>query len=465
MRSFWIVTTLACAAILAGCEVVRDARSAQRYCAAWGSAPAADNARPGAFALPDLVAFALTNRPSMFVRRLAVDDAHLALRSIAADAPLVSDQPWWTAVDASASFGHSESSRGAHRRLHGRTDGNAAGALSLDILVYDFGRNAAAAREQAENVIAAEQQLLDEGYAVFEEVADAYFTLLCSEDLLDVARAQVESCAARLKQAEDRLAAGEAQSLDVLRARLDLTQAQEDVVAEQNDVATARADLAVALGTDADAIPDLRAARPAPEGVFAATDASAAATTELALTNTPTMAVARAKLRAASARVDAAVADLKPNVSASLSLRWADPLWYWNWGVDAAQSLFTGWRRTTAVDRAVVQMESAAFEVDAAAQTLAHAIELAVAERDNAREACTTAEASVAQAKENFETVAEQYRLGEASRVDYTDAISSYAAAQGSRVRAFYRGQIAESKLFRLTGRLPVWGPDSEEAL
>ena len=157
-----------------------------------------------------------------------------------------------------------------------------------------------------------------------------------------------------------------------------------------------------------------------------------------------------------------AIADLKPNVSASLSLRWADPLWYWNWGVNAVESVFTGWRKTTAVDRAVVQMATAAQGVDAAAQSLAHDIELAVAERDNAREARVTAESSVAQAKENFETVAEQYRQGEASRVDYTDAIAAYADAQGSRITAFYRGQIAESKLFRLTGRLPVWGNSAD---
>ena len=30
------------------------------------------------------------------------------------------------------------------------------------------------------------QQLLDEGYAVFESVAEAYFTLLRNEDLLEV---------------------------------------------------------------------------------------------------------------------------------------------------------------------------------------------------------------------------------------------------------------------------------------
>ena len=388
MLSRRIIIACACAVALAGCETVHDARSAQRAMLAAHESPAPDPESRLAqleWTLPALVDFALTNRPAMVIRRLAVDDAHLALKTIAADAPLVSATPW-NAVDASASFGHSESSRGAHRRLHGRTDGNAAGALSLDILLYDFGRNRAEAEEQVENVLAAEQQLLDEGYAIFEEVSSAYFQLLRNGELLTVARAKVESCAAQ------------------------------------------------------------RAA-----------DAYA-----FALTNTPTMAMARAKLRAASARVDYAIADLKPNVSASLSLRWADPLWYWNWGVNAVESVFTGWRKTTAVDRAVVQMATAAQGVDAAAQSLAHDIELAVAERDNAREARVTAESSVAQAKENFETVAEQYRQGEASRVDYTDAIAAYADAQGSRITAFYRGQTAESKLFRLTGRLPVWGNSAD---
>ena len=466
MLSRRIVIACACAVALAGCETVHDARSAQRATLAAHESPAPDPESRLAqleWTLPALVDFALTNRPAMVIRRLAVDDAHLALKTIAADAPLVSATPW-NAVDASASFGHSESSRGAHRRLHGRTDGNAAGALSLDILLYDFGRNRAEAEEQVENVLAAEQQLLDEGYAIFEEVSSAYFQLLRNGELLTVARAKVESCAARLKQAEDRLAAGEAQSLDVLRARLDWTQAKEAVVAAQNDVAVAQADLAASLGLASTAGAPLPGAADSsgPQEIFEPTTEGAADAYAFALTNTPTMAMARAKLRAASARVDYAIADLKPNVSASLSLRWADPLWYWNWGVNAVESVFTGWRKTTAVDRAVVQMATAAQGVDAAAQSLAHDIELAVAERDNAREARVTAESSVAQAKENFETVAEQYRQGEASRVDYTDAIAAYADAQGSRITAFYRGQIAESKLFRLTGRLPVWGNSAD---
>ena len=48
-------------------------------------------------------------------------------------------------------------------------------------------------------------------------------------------------------------------------------------------------------------------------------------------------------------------------------------------------------------------------------------------------------------------------RLGEASRIDYTTAVSDYAVALGKRVKAFYEGQLAEAKIIRLTGAEPLY--------
>ena len=46
---------------------------------------------------------------------------------------------------------------------------------------------------------------------------------------------------------------------------------------------------------------------------------------------------------------------------------------------------------------------------------------------------------------------------GEASRIDYTDAVADYAAALGKRVKAFYEGQVAEARILRLTGGEPLY--------
>ena len=93
--------------------------------------------------------------------------------------------------------------------------------------------------------------------------------------------------------------------------------------------------------------------------------------------------------------------------------------------------------------------------LDEAEQNLSRDLAVAAAVRDNARESLVTARVEVRQAKENLDTVVAQYRLGEASRIDFTDAASGYARALGARAKAFYAGELAEAELIRLTGHVP----------
>ncbi len=459
----------ALAALAAGCSTVRAVRDARLEQKTWedrGTGKEAEKpsepVRLVGWKLPQLVDFAFANRPSMVRARLDVEDARLALKEVAADAPLLSSTPW-NSVDASVSLGHSEQSESDHHRLHGHTEGNGSGALSLDVLLYDFGRNAARARALAESVIAAEISAVDTGYSIFEEVSEGYFTLLENEALLEVAHVKAAEYREHVEQAELKLELGEAKEVDVLKARLDLAKAAQDVVSASNDVVTAGATLMAALGIDASMGDYASVLGPRELGLaktkrfFADTSDSAGTLFEFSSTNAPSMQVARARLRAASHQVDVAVADLYPSLSASLSVNWTDPLWYWRWGVSGVQSIFTGWRKTAAVERATLALDSAARDVESAELDLSSGLEHAVAERDNAVEALATARASVKRGKENLDTVREQFKVGDVSRVDYTDAAADYTGALGDRVKAFYRGQIAEARLYRLTGRKPKY--------
>ena len=466
MSTIRIFQVLALAAVFAGCgtyHAVREARDAQKAYAdrGMGTETSAEKIDLKGCNLAQLVDFALATRPTMVRARLAVEDARIALRQVAADAPLLSSTPWG-ALDAEASLGRSESSEPGHR-LHGKTDGSASGSLSLDSLIYDFGRNAAEARALSEEVIAAETSLISTGYSVFEEVAAAYFSLLRNEALFEVALTNKAEYAEHLEQAELRKEHGEAKELDVLKAKLDLAKAVQNVVAASNDVVTAGAELMAALGVDA-ASGDFRTVLgPRDVGLsqlfrsLADTSAGVSELYGIACTNAPLVQSARAHLRAASHEVDAAVANLYPTLSASIALNWADPLWYWRWGVNGAMSLFTGWRKTAAVERATIALDSAAHGVDSAELELSREIELAVAERDNAIEALAAARSSVRSGRENLDTVREQYLVGDVSRIEFTAAVSGYASSLGDRVRAFYRGQIAEAKLFRVVGRWPEY--------
>lgn len=449
---------------VSGCCTVFTARQAQQAVldkAKGAPAKVAGRLDLSDCSLKELVQFALTNRPSMASAVLAVVDARLALREIAADAPLVSYSPW-TSPHLGISGGHSESSM-PDSPIKWRTDGSASAGLSLDILIYDFGRNAARARAQVERVIAAERDLVRTGYDVFTDVSGAYFNLMQCDALLAVAVTNETEFALHLQEAEDRLAAGEAMKLDVTRARSNLFQAHEDVIVASNNVVTAGAELMKALGVDASrgTRDEVYPAFADPLAVmmcgFAGTRYGVVEAFELARTNSPAVSIARAQLRAASRQVDYAIADLMPSVSAEVGVSWANPLWAWHWGVSAAQSIFTGFRKTTAVDRAVVAMERAATAVDEVEQQLSLDLETAIAVRDNAVKKLETARMTVVQAREDLRLVKQQYQEGEASRVDFTSAATSYAQALGSRSVAFYTGQRAEAALFALVGRLPEY--------
>lgn len=450
-----------------GCKAVKDARDEQVEASSMMSETAAAKTefapvRLSSTSLSNLVAFAMTNRPAMVSAALAVKDARLQLKSIAADAPLASKTPW-SALDASLSLGYSESSTAEHFDDFDTSTsrGSLSGSISLDLLIYDFGRNDARLRAAAERVIAAELELIQEGYKVFYEVASAYFTLMRNEALCEVASTNIMQYATHLAQAEARFEQGYAQRLDILRAKLDLARAQEGAVAASNDVDVAGANLIAYLGINASqgshysvlggrlgglsrVMRGFNDSTGTVESVFAD-----------ARINAPALKVARARLRAASADVDYAIADLKPNISASLSLNWTDPLWLWRWGLSGVQSLFTGWRKTTALERATLALQISENQVSSAELLLSRNLEVAIAERDNAREAENTAYESLVQAKENLDTVLSQFEVEEVSRIEFTDAVSSYTEALGNRVKSFYRGQIAEAALFELIGSVP----------
>lgn len=458
---------------LAGCKAIENARTRQDEASSLMLESAAakcesDPLRLSSTSLQDLVSFAMTNRPAMVSAALAVADARLQLKAIAADAPLASKTPW-AAIDANLSFGYSESSSAEHFDDFDTSTArsSASGSLSVDLLLYDFGRNSARQRAAAEKVVAAELELIQEGYKVFYEVSSAYFTLMCNEALCEVASTNIMQYASHLAQAESRLEQGYAQKLDILRAKLDLARAQENAVAASNEVAVAGANLVAYLGINAarGRHYDVLGGRLGGlERVMRGFDGSSGTVESLfadARINAPALKVARARLRAASADVDYAVADLKPNISASLSLNWTDPLWLWRWGLSGVQSLFTGWKKTTALERATLALQIAENQVSSAELLLSRNLEVAVAERDNAREAENTARESLVQAKENLETVLSQYEVEEVSRIEFTDAVSSYTEALGNRVKSFYRGQIAEAALFELIGAVPRFNEEN----
>ena len=368
-----------------GCDTIRRAREAQAEVAqAAGDAggtpasqlrarrPATPNEGPATpkdgrvdlrgLRLVDYVAWAMNHRPSIEAAHLAVSNAVLELARVTSDRDLQ--------VNLSSGYSQATANRTSHFSGH-QNRGKFTSDVSLDLLIYDFGRIAARERQARAKLVAAQRDLADAEFAVFNDVAKAYFTLLRNDALLEVARTNEFQYAEHLRQAESLLAEGEVKKLDVLKARVDLSDARLAAINASNEVVTAGATFIRALGLSAD-----RATRA--DVMAVATDALAsskfdlpsttygtAEALDLARTNAPSLMVLRAKLRAASAEVDYAIADLFPSLSFSSALSFADPTWNWSWGFRAVQSLWDGLRKRTLVDEAVVAMEMARVALEA----------------------------------------------------------------------------------------------------
>ena len=477
--SFWVkrpsmkalILISAVIAFVAGCSTVKNAREkqaeAKNLSSDNGGRAEKVNVDLSGCAVRALVEFALTNRPVMVSSRLEVENARLALKRIKSSAPLASDSPW---TSPTLGFSASQDARNSDQDFSDafRTEkGDFSSALSLDILLWDFGRYSASAAAAKERIISAEMELVKAGHEVFREVVDAYFATLEADALYEVALTNEAECALHLDRAIRRVEEGEAKELDVLKARLDLSIARESVCAASNNVATAAAGLIRSLGLEAamtsrdKILPRKSSALYEMNRVFAETDASAETLFMYARTNAPAMRVSRAELRAAISAVDAEIANLYPEISASASLSWVDPVWTFRWGASFVQSLFQGMRKTTAVDEAVVAMRKAEANTIAAEHALALEISLQCAARDNAREANKRARQSLKEAKENLALSRSRYEIGEADRVDFSEAVSACSDALGACVSAYYASQRAEAAFFPLTGNYPVYDEGS----
>ena len=458
MKKIKVVAVMCPLALLvASCATLRRAEEAKGEVApaAMSGLSASPRVNLLGFQLPDFVDFALTNRPEVISAALTVEERLLAIRTVE------SGKPFMPNLTATAGYGQSTGNGGSH--FSWRNTGRFTGSVGLEMLLLDFGRYDASHRAACEELAAAELAFAETRLSVFEEVATAYFTLLRNDALLDVARTNEWECLHHLTQATNRFANGEAKLLDVLRARLDLSEAVQARITASNDTVTAGAEFLRALGLSADRASRDEVLAPLPNGLGAALKEfdlsafSAAEALDHARTNSPALMVKRARLRVAMNDVDWAVSDLFPELKLSTAFNFADPAWNWSWAFNAAQSLFLGWRKTTAVDAAVIRMRAARLEVETAERTLSRDLAVAIATRVDSIASLAAARTSVRQAHENLRVADEQYRLGDASRIDFTDAVADYAVALGRRVQAFYEGQLAEARILRLTGGEPLY--------
>ena len=429
MKHARILSFLSLAALLSGCATVRDAREAQRVdterTVRWAETPFAEH--DGALDMEELAQWARTNAPAVVQARQDVVQAQVALRSIKAS--------YIPVVDGSIAYTYASQNIDPHNTSW---DGEGAwgGGLSLNWLLYDFGRTRASTRRAVATLASADQAERAAENGAAYGVRAACFALRRAEELHRVSVETAEAYRQHRDQTKDRFDVGAAMNYEVSKAEVDYQNALLSEISASNAVETARASLALALGL---------AENPRIELGDCAFPEQANDVDELmavAATNAPSLAALRAAAAAAKDYVDWTICDLYPKLSFSLTFDAkgdSSPL-LWNYAAvpAVAQNLFTAGARNRQIEAAVAQMRAARSKLAEAEQKLYNQVLTATLAADRARKSLAVAETALAAAKENFDVVSNRYDVGKASALERTDAQVALSSAEASVVTARY---------------------------
>ena len=436
--------------ILTGCTTIRDARKAQRQTGL--ELPAGERTvtiaelglvDPSPLELDRATAVALTWHPAIMLATQAVAAAELAVHQ--AGVPL---RP-----TLATTAGYSGKTTGAAGNNWSFASDDALNlGLNFTWMIYDSGQTRASQRSAVADYIAATESFRAAVVERVGAVRSAYFALAQAEALATVKARSLEQYALLLRQAELKLKVGSGKKYDVTKARVDGSNAELELAVASNAVFTARATLNNELGLAESVTFLLNPATTlnAPPGAL--TDLIA-----LARTNQPALKVAQAKVTAATATVDAAIAALYPTLSvnaaasyAALAPRAASG----SWGLSLLQNLFSGWNKQDAVKQRVVQLREARAGLARQEQQTVLALTTARANLNSAQERQTTSDRLVAQAQENLDLVLQQYAVGISSVLERSDAQLTFTQAAANQIDARYGVERSKAALFAILGIL-----------
>lgn len=389
--------------------------------------------------LDETIRLALTNSPAMVQAR-----ANLAV----AESQLVQARAGWLPqLNASASYTRSKRS-GPAADGYGFTFG-----LGDDL--FSFGRTEAAVRSARAQRDAVRAQCRSAELTVIYDVRTAFYALYRAQELLAVAEDSVREYQSQLDQVRVMAQVGTRIRYDVTTAEVALGNARFAALSARNALLAARAALARQVGLTG----DLPGAIVAPPPGVLPVEGRAALLARARAQNSY-LAERVADVAVASAGVDAAIADLRPDLSFDAAWSRSGASWplaqslgrSWSLGPTLSWNLFSGWYKTSAVDIAAENLRIARAAVADRERQLYQDVVTALSELDTARDQESLTKLLVQQARETLDLVSERYRLGLATSVEVTVAEVALSQTRSQKVQAQHDALMAIALIRLNTG-------------
>jgi outer membrane protein len=351
-------------------------------------------------------------------------------------------------TDITRTFGNTRTS-GATRGV-ATTDFNL--GISLDLLLYDFGRTRLQVDAAKETVLATRQTLRSIEQLVLLRAVTAFMNVRRTAELVAVRQSNLRLLREELRAAQDRFEVGEVTRTDVALAEARL--------------ASARAGLAAAQGEAARAIEEFRAAvgrKPGnlqPPGALPRLSGDIDGAKAIAVRNHPDILKARHDVASAELTVSAAEAAMRPTLNLSTRLGSRDELGAGDFsrtgsvGLVVTGPIYQGGLLSSAVRQAMAQRDA----LRGALHEVRHGV---VQDVGNAYAILLAAQASrqagleqVRAARVAFRGIREEAQLGARTTLDVLDSEQELLDAQATAIAAEADLYIAAYTVLEAIGEL-----------
>jgi outer membrane protein len=329
-----------------------------------------------------------------------------------------------------------------------QTTGTFSPTLSLDYIIFDFGRRLQEIAISRSDLLAANFLFNDTHRKVIFQVMEAYYRLLNSKGQEEAQEANLKNAQTVQDAAEARLHEGLATLPDVLEARSATAQADYDLQAAIGATEIAHGDLATALGISptsqfqVERIQDLTIPQEINDTVEKSIDR--------ALAQRPDLMQQVQQLRAAGSEIKAAKTAYLPTLSfdgygglsRSNGQQNQGPSVYspnqetWDARLTLSWNLFDGFARENRLARARADQKQAAAQVDATRDQVENQVWAAYSNARTALREQKAAAALLAAASESYDAALQSYNYGVRSQIDVVSAQRVLAAARSADVSA-----------------------------
>jgi len=293
----------------------------------------------------------------------------------------------------------------------------------------------------------------------------AYYRLLATQSLLEVADHTVEQRAKHLDLAQKRRDAGRGRQVEVLQAASEKADAELALVEGRNQVRIMRGRLASIMGLPVSSV--LRIVE-IPEEAHEVEKEDVGRLLKEAALSRPMLQSAVAEVERARQALDSEKAMRWPELNAAASYGWAD--WHWppdysdEWAFSMTLSIpiFSGFQRTYRIRQAEAQLEATV----AAYERVLRDAELEVWEAYSgllrAEEALNAAETFLQSSRETVNVTEREYEQGRATIVELIDAQNNLTRALSRKVTVRLDWYVALGQVERAVGKSWLDSPREE---